>query len=173
MAATRFIDFTDLPVDKNGPHGNAWGLWGLDDQLGTLNYLTDEVVKVAAKEEIRTGVRVSLKFNKSDNDSWSMMGPSKPRFPRRFTEAKLINKAPMKTAHDEEISSQWDGTRHYGYQNEKVYFMGHTAEEFNNSNVNGLQNMAKRGIAGRGVLIDWYRWMEEQGDIDIDTFSAY
>lgn len=115
MAATRFIDFTDLLVDKNGPHGNAWGLWGADDQLGTLNYLTDEVVKVAANEEIRTGTRVSLKsiawtmsvkrFGESDNDSWSMMGPSKPRFPRKFTEVKLINKAPMKTAHDEEVSN--------------------------------------------------------------------
>lgn len=61
MAAKHFIEFSELPMDKNGPHGNAWGLWGVDDQLGTLNYLTDEVVKRAAKEEFRTGKRVSLK----------------------------------------------------------------------------------------------------------------
>ena len=61
MAAARITDFSNLPVYKDGPHGNAWGLWGADDQLGTLNYLTDEVVKRAAKEEIRTGKRISLK----------------------------------------------------------------------------------------------------------------
>lgn len=53
--------FADLPVDKNGPHGNAWGLWGPDDQIGTLNLLTDDVVAQAAKECIQTGQRVSLK----------------------------------------------------------------------------------------------------------------
>lgn len=61
MAKRQDIKFSDLPLDKNGPHGNAWGLWGPDDQLGTLNYLTDEVVARTAKEEIQTGKRVSLK----------------------------------------------------------------------------------------------------------------
>lgn len=56
-----FPSFSDLPVDTSGPRGNAWGLWGADDQLGTLNYLSAEVVHDAAKEEIRSGERVSLK----------------------------------------------------------------------------------------------------------------
>lgn len=56
-----YPEFKDLPLDKNGPHGNAWGLWGPNDQIGTLNHLTDEVVSRAAREEIRTGQRVSLK----------------------------------------------------------------------------------------------------------------
>lgn len=53
--------FSNLPVDWNGPRGNAWGLWGANDQLGTLNHLTAERVRAAAQEEIRTGERVSLK----------------------------------------------------------------------------------------------------------------
>jgi hypothetical protein len=48
-------------VDKNGPRGNAWGLWGPDNQLGMLNLLTDEAVQRAAAENIKTGKRVSLK----------------------------------------------------------------------------------------------------------------
>jgi len=56
-----YPDLASLPIDKNGPRGNAWGLWGPDDQLGTLNHLTDERVRAAAAEEIRTGERVSLK----------------------------------------------------------------------------------------------------------------
>lgn len=54
--------FEDLPLDKSGPHGNAWGLWGPDDQLGMLNHLTETRVAAAAREEIRTGERLSLKY---------------------------------------------------------------------------------------------------------------
>ena len=55
------VPFAKLPLDENGPHGNAWGRWGANDQLGTLNYLTEDVVAKAAKECIKTGQRVSLK----------------------------------------------------------------------------------------------------------------
>lgn len=62
MADRGYPSFSDLPVDKNGPHGNAWGLWGQHDQLGTLNLLTDELVAQAAQENIKTGQRISLKY---------------------------------------------------------------------------------------------------------------
>ena len=54
-------EFAALPLDKKGPHGNAWGRWGLDDQLGTLNFLTDDVVARAVSECVKTGQRTSLK----------------------------------------------------------------------------------------------------------------
>lgn len=44
--------FDELPNFKDFS-GCAWGVWGGDDQLGTINLLTDEVVKRAAQEEIR------------------------------------------------------------------------------------------------------------------------
>ena len=55
------LDFAALPLDKNGPHGNAWGRWGTDDQLGTLNFLTDDVVAKAVSDCVKTGQRTSLK----------------------------------------------------------------------------------------------------------------
>jgi hypothetical protein len=61
MMQQSYPDFSALPVNNKGPRGNAWGLWGEDDQLGTLNHLTAERVRVAAREEIRIGERVSLK----------------------------------------------------------------------------------------------------------------
>ena len=54
-------DFSELPIDKSGPHHNAWTLYGKDDQLGTLNRLTDDIVKAAA-QEIQTGTRISLNW---------------------------------------------------------------------------------------------------------------
>ncbi|WP_329337916.1 cyclase family protein [Streptomyces sp. NBC_00663] len=38
---------------------NNWGRWGTDDEIGTLNLITDEVVRQAAAE-VRTGRRVPL-----------------------------------------------------------------------------------------------------------------
>ncbi|MGW1544747.1 cyclase family protein [Streptomyces sp. NPDC002309] len=38
---------------------NNWGRWGADDELGTLNLITDEVVR-RASGEVRTGRRVPL-----------------------------------------------------------------------------------------------------------------
>jgi hypothetical protein len=44
--------FDELPHFKNFA-GCAWQLWGPDDQLGTINLLTEEVVQRVAKEEIQ------------------------------------------------------------------------------------------------------------------------
>ncbi len=56
-SATKLPGFNDLPLRKGDPPHSAWGLYGKDDQLGTLNRLTDDVVLRAAKEEIRHGTR--------------------------------------------------------------------------------------------------------------------
>ena len=34
-------------------NGCAWEVWGKDDELGTINLLTEDVVQRAAREEIR------------------------------------------------------------------------------------------------------------------------
>ena len=36
---------------------SAWGLYGDEDQLGTLNRLKDDLVVKTAREEIQTGIR--------------------------------------------------------------------------------------------------------------------
>lgn len=56
----RSIDFESLPLHPNDPPYSAWGLWGNDDELGTLNHLTPEIVR-AASSEIVHGIRVPLK----------------------------------------------------------------------------------------------------------------
>jgi hypothetical protein len=37
-------------------------------------------------------------------NSWSMTGASNPKFARKNLELNLINKAPLKHAHDDEVS---------------------------------------------------------------------
>lgn len=50
--------FEDLPTDE--PYKNAWGVHGTDDELGTLNLLTPEVVK-RATQEVKHGITIGLK----------------------------------------------------------------------------------------------------------------
>ena len=53
--------FDDLPRPAEDPTGLplAWGVWGPDDQVGTLNRITDATV-AEAREEIRSGRRFNL-----------------------------------------------------------------------------------------------------------------
>ncbi|MCJ1388205.1 hypothetical protein MMC18_001050 [Xylographa bjoerkii] len=151
--------FADLPLRAGDPPYSAWGLWGLDDELGTLsetlkNLLTDDVVATAAREEIKTGVRISL--------DWPLDKLQPPGFGRQAFHQQLIAKPP-RTVNDDVItintqsSSQWDGLRHFAYQREKLFYGGRSMEDFHSpraTKVNGIQAMANRGIIGRGVLID-------------------
>lgn len=59
--------FEELPLHPNDPPYSAWGLYGEEDELGTLNLLTPEVV-LAAKSEIVTGQSISLKLE--SRSSW-------------------------------------------------------------------------------------------------------
>lgn len=56
-------DFDDLPRVEGMPQGCAWGIFdqnGEKDKVGTLNFLTPDVVRGAAAE-IKDGVSISLK----------------------------------------------------------------------------------------------------------------
>jgi hypothetical protein len=56
-----FPKFSELPLNLTHPPHSAWGLWGPNDELGTLNHLTPERTVEAAKL-ITTGTRVGLNW---------------------------------------------------------------------------------------------------------------
>ena len=110
MAPVTLPPFDALPLDKSGPPGNAWGLWGDDDQLGMLNLITTETVAAAASE-IKEGLRITL--------DWPLNKPSFPTFDRQRFHHEILNRAPMAmnddaVAFNTQSSTQWDGFRHYG-----------------------------------------------------------
>ena len=96
------IPFTSLPLRKDGPHGNAWGLFGPDDQLGMLNLLTPSTTAAAATE-IESGVRISV--------DWPIDRMAVPCFGRAPFTHEIKNKAPRSVNDDTltfntQISSQ-------------------------------------------------------------------
>lgn len=56
--------FDDLSLRQGDPKFSAWGLWGNDDELGTLNLITEDVRKAAALE-VKLGKAISLKYGQS------------------------------------------------------------------------------------------------------------
>jgi len=67
-------------------------------------------------------------------------------------------------ANDDELvlntqsSSHWDGLRHYPYQTTKQYYNNTTQPEISGPHPTsriGVHNLARKGICGRGVLLDW------------------
>ncbi|KAF8913347.1 hypothetical protein CPB85DRAFT_1434200 [Mucidula mucida] len=165
--------FDDLPSFKEYK-GCAWSVWGEDDQLGTVNLLTEEVVKKAAAEEIRTGQTVSL--------NWPVNFPNKPMFGRKSPEVKMI-KRPRGATRDDELhintqsGSQWDGMRHFGVANHDVFYNNTHKDTIpggvipipDPKNIDpslsriGIQNWASHGICGRGVLLDLVRFYTADG----------
>jgi hypothetical protein len=52
--------FDSLPLHSSDPPYSAWGLYGKDDELGTLNLLNSDCV-LKATAEIQYGISISLK----------------------------------------------------------------------------------------------------------------
>lgn len=134
--------FDSLPLRKDGPRGNAWGLYGDDDELGTINMLTAENTANAAKE-ITDGTRIPT--------DWPLDSMTPPGFKRQPFDHHIHNKAPRVVNDDiltfnTQSSTQWDGLRHYGYQDEKLYYNGRTQEQVSNSTIIGTQGKSMHSV---------------------------
>ncbi|KAJ5772467.1 hypothetical protein N7520_002996 [Penicillium odoratum] len=166
--------FDELPLRERDPPNSAWGLWGdgPDSALGSLNYLTDDLVLKTIQDEVKTGERVGL------NLPLDLFNP--PLLGRAGFEQKVIDKSPL-IVNDDVISfntqgsSQWDSLRHFAYQQDEKFYNGTTQAEIHASShtsVNSLQSWAPRGLAGRGVLIDYFSYAQRDG-LHVQHFSPH
>ncbi|KAJ6630356.1 hypothetical protein B0H10DRAFT_1984313 [Mycena sp. CBHHK59/15] len=182
----RIPTFDELPPFKNFP-GCAWSVWGAQDELGTVNLLTETLVKRSAAEEIQTGKTVSL--------NWPLNFPDKPLFGRIAPEIKMIQKqkAGRNYSRDDEIhintqsGSQWDGMRHFPILEHEMFYNNTPAStlpqglhpipdprqiEPSHSRI-GIQNWADHGICGRGVLIDLVAFHSKDRVLPYDPWSTH
>lgn len=94
----------------------------------------------------------------------------KPFFNRQVFHQNMYSKPPRCVNDDvwtfnTQSSSQWDGFRHFAYQKEARFYNGVTLDEIHaeNSTCDGIGAWSEKGIVGRGVLLDWYSWRQQQG----------
>src|SRR5215467_10611503 len=149
MLPARLPTYRELLARNDAP-GTAWGLFGPGDELGTLNLLTPERAKESAAL-VRSGEVFSLNWDVALPD------PSPFRRPpvRHQTGAGGLGRDDWLDQFYLQGSSQWDGLRHIAHPRHGFY-NGVPAARVDDpaSDALGIQGVARRGIVGRGVLLD-------------------
>jgi len=154
--------YAALPVRAGAPPGAAWGVFGDDDEVGTINLLTPERVREAARL-VRSGKVFALNL--------PINVPDPPLFTRGRHQHHIKQFAEFDFVLDDyldnfypQASSQWDALCHVkhpllgaynGIPDREITGRGGTRL--------GIDNLARRGIAGRGVLADLARYHERHG----------
>jgi hypothetical protein len=141
--------YADLPLLPDDQERHSWEVWGADDQLGAVNFIGPEEVRAAAAL-VQTGEVVSV--------SLPLDEPNPGVFERRSAPVHEITPGPR--GRDDHVdglwlqfSSQWDGLRHVRYRRHG-YYGGRTDADLDAGNDLGIDHWARRGIVGRGVLLD-------------------
>jgi kynurenine formamidase len=149
--------YRELPIAAGLPPRSAWNVFGLDDDAGTLNLLTPELVRGAASL-VRSGQVFPL--------NWRLDRPRPAIMGRKGLQRIQLNYESGAPASDDyfqmfypQSSSQWDALKHCGNA-EYGFYNGHSAEEVlaAGSCVLGIHSIAQRGIVGRFVLLDIDRY---------------
>jgi kynurenine formamidase len=148
-----------LPSYKELPDGRAWGLWGADDELGCLNKITPEAITEAAAL-VRKGsafpvnLRVDL--------------PDPPLYGRGAVKVTIVGEGG--NGRDDyldnfwpQASSQWDSLRHIRHPRDGWYNGVSDEQIVGGGGKLGIENMARRGIVGRAVLLDLERYFRAEG----------
>ncbi len=153
MGAPRF---RNLPAVEGSPPHSSWGLWGKNDDVGAVHFLTAERM-VAAAQLIRKGAAFSLNLE--------LDLPDPPILGRTRLKHTIFD-GPSGTddKYDDfypQASSHWDALSHvahpkYGFYNDwKRRDIG-----IGPGSKLGIDAWARRGLAGRFVLLDLARYRE-------------
>jgi kynurenine formamidase len=152
--------YKDLPVDDRFPPRSSWGVFGADDEVGTVNRLGAAQVRQAAGL-VRTGQVFAL--------NWSLDLPRPPLFDRETMRHTVFGLDPAGSddyydSFYPQASTHWDALSHIEHL-EHGYYQGRTERDVRDPKRprNGIEHWARRGIVGRYVLADVERWRSAQG----------
>lgn len=159
--------YADLKQRSDAPAGTAWGVFGPDDEVGTINLLTPQRT-LAAAGEVRNGNVYSLNWQ----IDMPVTHPSRTRPRRHQIVSSRQGRDDVLESLPLQYSTQWDGLRHVALGD--CFYNGVTAAVIDDPSMTtlGMQEWAQRGIAGRGILLDAVRAQEQMGE-PIDPESSF
>lgn len=177
----RLPTYADLPAKKGNPPKTAWGLFGDDDNVGMFNLQTPERI-VAAAGLVKKGAVFAM--------NWEQEKPNPPLYNRGRFRHTVFREIPIGHHGDDvldnfftQASSQWDSLTHVG-DFEHGFWGGLTNQELRQTGDKtrlGIDHWARRGIAGRAVVLDVARHLAAAGrpidcgervDITVDDLEA-
>lgn len=150
MSVDGLPTYRELLARTDAPPGTAWGLFGADDELGTLNLIGPEQARASAGL-VRTGEAFPLNWNVELPDP----GPFRRPPVRHQVGAGTLGRDDWLDRFHLQGSSQWDALRHIAHPR-FGFWNGIPAERVDDpaDDVLGIQRVARRGIVTRGVLLD-------------------
>lgn len=165
-AVSAWPRYAELPIRSGAPAGASWGVFGDEDELGTLNFIGPDQVR-AASRLARRGAVFPL--------NWSLDLPSPVLFHRgAYTRTETGVDHPI-IAHDDYVdglylhaSSHWDALRHSGCIEVGAFYGGRETAVVREGTALDIATIARRGIATRAVLADVPRALAAEGV----TFNA-
>ena len=135
MAKTNFDRiprFSELPVRKDAPPESSWGVFGDEDELGCLNFLTPEGIVEAAKLIHRGKVfRLDTPINYADPPLFNR-SPAKHNIVS-FEAFGLLGHDDSLDNYNTQEGSQWDGLCHVGHVRHRKYYNGVTDDQIKSS----------------------------------------
>ncbi len=143
--------YDELPLAPNGGR-SGWGLFGEDDNVGLFNLVTSEAVREAARL-VRKGSVFPLN---APVDAFTV---ARRRGLPRHRLLHVDGSFSFDDVYDNfypQLSSQWDSLGHVGYDVD-VYYNGASESDVASGRRNTIDHWARRGIAGRAVLLDMVR----------------
>ena len=151
--------FAEFPAKPGKPARSAWGLWGDDDELGCLNLLTPERI-VAGARLVQKGAVFPLNLR--------IDRPEPPLYGRGRVKHTIVGEGG--NGRDDwldnfwpQASSQWDSLRHIRHPD--AWYNGVSDEQIvaGDDGKLGIDVFARKGIVGRGVLLDVGHYLKSQG----------
>jgi kynurenine formamidase len=151
---TEFAAFTDIAKRVNN-----WGRWGADDEIGTLNLITDEVVREAATS-VRSGRRVplALPLQQDGVQTGMMPGRVNPLHAMVQINQEIFGPGTVACSDDAvtmglQAATHWDALTHVSHSG-RIY-NGRPAATITPHGGAAFAGIDKaRHIVSRGVLLD-------------------
>ncbi|MEU3711656.1 cyclase family protein [Streptomyces catenulae] len=138
---------------------NNWGRWGPDDEIGTLNLITEETVRAAAAE-VRDGHRVplALPLRHDGVQTGAIPGRINPLHTMTAVHHELFGPGTVATSDDAvtmglQAATHWDGLTHVSYAGR--LYNGRPADTVTahaGATALGVEKLPP--VVSRGVLLD-------------------
>lgn len=167
IGGSRWPSFREL--ETADPPESSWSLFGPDDELGTINFLTDDVRRRAASL-VRTGRTFNLDYPIGAFDPF-------PTGTRPEAKHTMFSNNPWHfddwlDSFYLQATTQIDALRHIGHP-EHGFYGGRVREDISEQTTTlGIQTYAEAGIVGRGVLLDVERHLAAE-ERPIDQSTSY
>ena len=152
--------YRELMSRKSAPAGSAWGIFGADDEVGTLNFITPECVQHAATL-VKRGVTFNLDKPLDGFDPPVARHRHNPRH-TMFSNSDHHRDDFIDGLYLQ-ASTQVDSLRHFRHPDHGFYNGVSDADVRPDTPTIGVNRYAERAIVGRGVLIDVDRYLRAQG----------